>query len=63
MTLTVIIRDISPFVHLNGPVGLRTVRIELTKEQEEKLKLRSIGYINGVETFEEYSACILEEAL
>ena len=63
MVITVIIRDISPVVHLNEPVGLRTARIELTKEQEEKLKLRSIGFINGVEMFEQYSICILEEVL
>jgi hypothetical protein len=39
MKLTVVIRDISPFVHLQEPCTYRTVHIPLTDEQVHSLRL------------------------
>ena len=40
MKLTVIIRDERPFIHLQEPCKYRTVHIELTNEQIDKLNMR-----------------------
>lgn len=39
MKLTVIIRDISPFIHLQEPCTHRTVQIPLTDEQVHLLRM------------------------
>lgn len=39
MQLTVIIRDISPFIHLQEPCTFRTVHIQLTDEQIHLLRM------------------------
>lgn len=58
--LTVIIRDEGPLIHLNEPVCLRSVRIELTQEQLEKLRVKHTYTINGQECYESISHCFLE---
>lgn len=60
MKLHVTIRDPAPMIHLQEPVHHRLVTIELTEEQAERLKLRSVGYDMGKQIFEEYSQCFLE---
>lgn len=62
LSLIVIIRDESPLLHLNEPVSHRTIKIRLTEEQHEALKLRQIGTDRGAPIFEAYSMCILEES-
>lgn len=52
--LTVVIHDACPTIHLEQPCSLRTVVIELTEDQSEKLKLNH--------NLEGYSVCILEES-
>ena len=61
MKLTVIIRDESPFMYLQEPPRHRSVSIEFTPEQKEKLELKSIGWNGGQEWFEEISHCFIEE--
>ena len=39
MTITVIIRDLVPLIHMDSPIRRRSVSLMLTKEQEEALKL------------------------
>jgi len=41
MKLTVIIRDLSPFIHLQDPCNYRSVHIDLTPEQLHKLAMSS----------------------
>jgi hypothetical protein len=52
MKLTVIIRDITPAVHLGEPVDHRSIQVELTDAQARSLALRHPK--------EEFSLCILE---
>ena len=52
MKLTVIIRDTYPLMHFNDPLTYRSVHINLTPEQLEKLTLRH--------KTEEVSTCFLE---
>jgi hypothetical protein len=60
--LTVVIRDISPFVFLGDSVTHRTVRIELTPEQRERIQLRWCGTDRGSDVYEAVSSCFFEEA-
>lgn len=59
--LTVVIRDVSAFVHLDEPVTRRTVRIQLTDEQIEKLRLHYTHSSHGSDFHEQISTCFLEE--
>jgi Flp pilus assembly protein CpaB len=52
MTLTVIIMDPTNKIHLEEPVTRRSVRIELTADQEKSLALRN--------KMEEISLCFIE---
>jgi hypothetical protein len=61
MKLTVIIRDDSPFMHLQEPPRHRSVTLYFTPEQRKELKLRSIGRVGGEEFFEEISQCFIED--
>lgn len=58
--LTVLIRDITPLIHLNEPVSHRRVTIELTAEQQQQLKLEKVGHSLGNDIFEDYGTCLLE---
>lgn len=58
--LTVVIRDDSPMIHCNDSPRYRTVRLTLTPEQREALKLRCTGSSGGAAIYEEVSMCILE---
>ena len=58
--LTVVIRDDSPFVHMQEPVRHRTVRIELTDAQIEQLRMRQTGTVMGVPMYEDVAQCFLE---
>ena len=60
-TLTVIIIDHSPLVHMGEPVAKRSVRIKLTAEQQQALRLKYIGRSGTVDLFEEVSCCFLED--
>ena len=60
MILTVIIRDISPFIFMQEPVSHRTVHIELTPEQEKLLAFQVTGKNNGEDVVEDISACFIE---
>lgn len=58
--LTVIIRDYSPLIHMQEPVSLRTVRIELTEDQRRQLALRWTHSSCAGDGYEEVSQAILE---
>ena len=60
-TLTVIIRDDGPFVHMQEPCTYRTVHIELTDNQLEKLKLLNTYQVCGTDGYESICKCFLEE--
>lgn len=42
------------------PQRQRSVTIELTPEQEQAVRPRSVGIMNGKEQFEEYVGCFVE---
>jgi hypothetical protein len=58
--LTVVIRDESPFLHLQEPVTHRSVVIWLTEGQLDQLALHCTGRIGGSDLFESLSQCFLE---
>ena len=58
--LTVIIRDVSPFMHLQEPPTYRSVQIELTPEQREKLSLAWVASSGFTDYHEEVSQCFFE---
>lgn len=60
MKLTVIIRNYAPLIHMQEPVSHRSVQIELTKEQMEKLIMRRTHIDNGKDFHEEISHCFIE---
>ena len=59
MTFTVIIRDINPYIHMRESCTHRSVQIELTEAQIEKIGLRQIQ--NNPPLFEEITAIYLGE--
>lgn len=61
MKLTVIFRDDFPLLTAGDSPRYRSVQIELTDEQLEKIKRRVAGLANGKEVYENYSKCFLEE--
>lgn len=61
-TLTVILRNYAPSWAFKDPVEHRTVRIRLTDEQCQVLRLRCTHEPSPGQTyFEEISQCILED--
>ncbi len=60
MKLTVIIRNPANFIFMQEPCTHRTVQIDLTSEQEEKLKMQKVGRNCGQDVYEEISQCFLE---
>jgi hypothetical protein len=60
MRLTVIIRNDGPLVFCGDGPSYRSVQIDLTTEQIEKLQLKSVGMNCGKEVFEYYSKCFIE---
>lgn len=60
MKLTVIIRDISPFIHFQDAPRHRSVTIELTQEQEALLGVGPCGYAQGATIYEEIAQCFIE---
>ena len=58
--LTVIIRDDGPLVHAGDTPSFRSVRITLTPNQLQKLKLGHAGTVNGVDIYESISQCFIE---
>lgn len=66
MKLSVLILDrwrtTVAIIHENSyvPYGRRVVQIELTPDQIEKIKLRSVGVDRGKDCFEEYGDVWIE---
>lgn len=61
--LTVVIRNLGPMFYAEEPPTHRTVQIQLTDEQLEKLRLKvthGFGY-PSIDQYEEISNCFLEE--
>lgn len=61
--LTFVIRDTAPFQVLEEPVTHRTVRIDLTPEQREKLLMFATGQSGGKEIWESISCVYWEPTL
>ena len=61
MKLTVIIRNDGPLIFCDDTPSYRSVSIELTPEQMEKIKLLKVGIDRGKDVYESYSKCFLEE--
>lgn len=59
--LTVIIRDDAPMIHCNDVSSYRRVTINLTDDQQEKLRLFATSTSMGKDVFESYSKCFLED--
>lgn len=59
--VTFVIRDESPFIHLQEPVRKRTVQIALTDEQLLALQLRCTGVSAGTPIYEEISDCFMDD--
>ena len=59
-TLTVMLRDDGPSIHMQCAPVFRTVRIELTPEQCAKMAPRFIGTNCGRELYEEIATAIIE---
>lgn len=62
-TLRVIIRDAAPLAIMQEPVSHRSVSIELTDEQMERLRLHSHGSAGGAPIYEEVSLVFFEEGV
>jgi hypothetical protein len=60
MVLTVVIRDDGPLVFCGDVPSYRTVRIDLTTEQEALIDLREVGVNCGQAIHEQISRAILE---
>jgi len=58
--LTVIIRNDAPVIYCNDAPNYRSVTIELTNEQLQKLALRWIETSGGCEHYETISKCFIE---
>ncbi len=59
-TLTVVIRDDTPMIHCNDSPVYRSVSIELTDEQRNKLVLNCTGKTGGNAIYEAVSRCFIE---
>ena len=58
--MTVIIRDDSPMIHCVDSPSYRAVRVPLTDEQIEMLKLRHVGSVGSIDYYEAISRAIIE---
>lgn len=58
--LTVVIRDDSPMVNCGDSPTYRSVRIELTPDQVDKLALNKIFMSGGIAYYEIISKCFIE---
>ena len=58
--LTVIIRDDSPMIHYADSSSYRRVTVNLTTDQQEKLRLFVTSVINTKEIYESYSMAFVE---
>lgn len=58
--ITVIIRNDASVIFCESSPAYRSVRIELTEEQREKLTLKQVGVNCGHEIFETISQCFIE---
>lgn len=58
--LTVIIRDDSPMIHCGDSPRYRSVQIELTDDQVQRLALHCVGSIAGTKHYETISKCFIE---
>ena len=61
MKLTIIIRDDSPMVFCGDSPSYRSVVVELTKEQVERIELKKVGTSGRTEYYEQISKCFIEE--
>ena len=59
--LTVILANEMPMLTLQEPVQYRSVQIELTPEQQEKIAPRFLGKAGDRPVFERVRMCFLEE--
>lgn len=59
--LTFVVRDTAPLAVLQEPVGHRTVRVELTEEQLDRLSLRKTGWSGGGPIYESISMVLWED--
>lgn len=59
--LTVIIRNDAPMLFCGDSPTYRSVQVELTQEQQEKIKLRVVGTQGNLDLLESISSCFLEE--
>ena len=59
--ITVIISNPGPFAFMQEPLTHRTVHLELTPEQKEKLKLNHVGISSGQDIYEEISSVFIED--
>ena len=61
MILTVIFRDDAPVIHVGGSPAYRSIRIELTPEQETKIRAAPPGPW-GKSSSEDIDKCFIEPA-
>lgn len=59
-TLTVLIRDLSSFIHLQQSPDMRSVQVKLTPEQLRQLALRPISGLGDRTIYEEVASCFIE---
>ena len=62
MKLTVIFRNDMPMIYAGDCPVYRSVQINLTSEQIEKIKCRTVGMSHGNDVYEEISKCFIEES-
>lgn len=60
--LKVIIRNDAPMVFCNDTPSYRSVDIELTEDQMDKIKLRHVGTSGKTKYYEDISRCFLNNA-
>ena len=60
MTLTVILRDDGPMINCGDSPTYRSVQVELTLEQIERIKPRSTYQVGTTDYFEQISKCFIE---
>ena len=60
MRLTVLLRNDAPMIFAGDSPSYRTVTIELTEEQAQKITLKYCGKSPNGDIHEEISRCILE---
>jgi len=60
MVLTVVFRNDSPMIVCNDTPTYRSVQVELTPEQLEKIAPRKTGFSDGKLDYESISRCFLE---